>query len=56
MMARSSFFYVNTDELVDFPRPVSHKVVQIAGMGVKKSLEKRGKLEKVGIWVLYFAR
>ncbi|KAI6184876.1 UDP-glucuronosyltransferase [Aphelenchoides bicaudatus] len=46
MLAKSSFFYVNTDELVDFPRPISHKVVQIAGMGVKKALEKRGKLEK----------
>lgn len=46
-MAKSSYFFVNTDELVDFARPVSHKVVQIGGMGVKKVLEKRGKLEKV---------
>jgi hypothetical protein len=47
MFAESSYFYVNTDELVDFPRPISHKVIQIGGMGVRKSLAKRGKLEKV---------
>jgi hypothetical protein len=47
MFAESSYFYVNTDELVDFPRPISHKVIQIGGMGVQKSLAKRGKLEKV---------
>lgn len=45
-MARSSYFYVNTDEMVDFPRPISHKVVQIAGMGVKKL--KQGELDEVG--------
>jgi hypothetical protein len=49
MFAKSSYFYVNTDELVDFPRPISHKVIQIGGMGVQKSLAKRGKLEKVRI-------
>lgn len=47
MFAESSYFYVNTDELVDFPRPISHKVVQIGGMNVKKSLKTRGKMEKV---------
>lgn len=46
-MARNSFIYVNTDELVEFPRPISHKVVNIAGMGMEKSLEKRGQLDKV---------
>jgi hypothetical protein len=47
MFAESSYFYVNTDELVDFPRPISHKVIQIGGMGIQKSLAKRGKMERV---------
>ena len=50
MLAESSYFFVNTDELVDFTRPISHKVVHIAGMGVGKALKKEGQLEKVWIF------
>ncbi|CAD5213344.1 unnamed protein product [Bursaphelenchus xylophilus] len=37
LIANSSFFWVNTDEFVDFPRPISHKYVNIGGFGMRKN-------------------
>ncbi|CAD5209969.1 unnamed protein product [Bursaphelenchus okinawaensis] len=45
LIANSSFIWVNTDEYVDFPRPISHKYVNIGGFGMKKALSKINALE-----------
>lgn len=34
MLASSSFVFLNTDPLFDFPRPTVHKVVEIGGISV----------------------
>ncbi|CAD5214068.1 unnamed protein product [Bursaphelenchus xylophilus] len=44
ILASASYVWVNTDEFVDFPRPISHKYVNIGGLGMKESLKKAGKL------------
>uniref|UniRef100_A0A914QV34 glucuronosyltransferase n=1 Tax=Panagrolaimus davidi TaxID=227884 RepID=A0A914QV34_9BILA len=38
----SAFFYINSDEHIDYPQPITHKVVFIAGLGKiqAKPLEK----------------
>jgi hypothetical protein len=46
-MARTSYIMVNTDEYNDFPRPISHKVVNIAGVGMRKAMSSQGQLEQV---------
>ncbi|KAH7725283.1 UDP-glucoronosyl and UDP-glucosyl transferase family protein [Aphelenchoides avenae] len=33
-VGRSSYLFVNADEHLDFPRPVSHKVIYVGGVGV----------------------
>lgn len=33
-MSQSSFAFINSDELVDFPRPISHRIVYVGGIGV----------------------
>uniref|UniRef100_A0A914CR79 glucuronosyltransferase n=1 Tax=Acrobeloides nanus TaxID=290746 RepID=A0A914CR79_9BILA len=35
-IGKSAFFLVNVDEFTDFPRPISHKIVYIGGMGQAK--------------------
>ncbi|CAD5209562.1 unnamed protein product [Bursaphelenchus okinawaensis] len=40
LMAESGFIFINTDEYVDFPKPISHKIVNIGGIGMKKMLSK----------------
>jgi len=37
VVANSSYVFVNADEHIDFPRPISHKFIQIAGVGVAKA-------------------
>uniref|UniRef100_A0A1I7RYM5 glucuronosyltransferase n=1 Tax=Bursaphelenchus xylophilus TaxID=6326 RepID=A0A1I7RYM5_BURXY len=38
LMAEGGYIFINTDEFVDFPKPISHKVVNIGGIGMKKLL------------------
>ncbi|KAI6192236.1 UDP-glucuronosyltransferase [Aphelenchoides bicaudatus] len=45
MMTRSSYVFVNTDEHVDFPRPISHKIINIGGLRMK-SMQTQGKLDE----------
>lgn len=42
MMGNSAFYFVNVDEHIDFPRPISHKIINIGGIGQvqPKPLEK----------------
>uniref|UniRef100_A0A1I7RMB9 glucuronosyltransferase n=1 Tax=Bursaphelenchus xylophilus TaxID=6326 RepID=A0A1I7RMB9_BURXY len=46
LIAQSSFIWVNVDEFVDFPRPISHKYINIAGYGMKKAMAKTNKLDQ----------
>ncbi len=33
-MSRSSFAFINSNELIDFPRPISHRIIYIGGVNV----------------------
>ncbi|KAI6221638.1 Glucuronosyltransferase [Aphelenchoides besseyi] len=44
--ADSSLFLINNDELIDFPQPISYKMIPIAGVGLAKNLANPKKLEK----------
>ncbi|CAD5214066.1 unnamed protein product [Bursaphelenchus xylophilus] len=44
ILATCSYFWVNTDEFVDFPRPISHKYINIGGLGMADNLKKATKL------------
>ncbi|CAD5228143.1 unnamed protein product [Bursaphelenchus xylophilus] len=45
LIARSSFFLVNADEFVDYPRPISHKYINVAGYGMRRAMAKTGELD-----------
>ncbi|KAH7725749.1 UDP-glucoronosyl and UDP-glucosyl transferase family protein [Aphelenchoides avenae] len=45
--ARSSYFFVNSDEHVEFARPISHKIIYIAGIGMPKASPLDGQFEAV---------
>ncbi len=34
LQSKASFAFVNSEEFTDFPRPITHKIVYIAGIGV----------------------
>ena len=36
-IAKSALYFANVDEHVDFPRPISHKVIYIGGFGESQS-------------------
>jgi hypothetical protein len=36
LMAQSQYVFINADEYMDFPRPISFKFVNIGGVGMKK--------------------
>uniref|UniRef100_A0A0N5AEB0 glucuronosyltransferase n=1 Tax=Syphacia muris TaxID=451379 RepID=A0A0N5AEB0_9BILA len=38
LFARSSFYFVNAEEFLEFPRPISHKIIYIGGIAVAKPL------------------
>jgi hypothetical protein len=45
----ASLIFVNADEVLEFPRPISHKVIYIGGLiGLDK--EKAKKLPEVNIF------
>ncbi|KAI6196355.1 UDP-glucuronosyltransferase [Aphelenchoides besseyi] len=45
LIAEASLYFVNTDELVDFPRPISHKIINIGGVGMSKAMANIGNLD-----------
>lgn len=50
----SAYLFVNTDEFLDFPRPINHRIVYVGGIGVEapKQLESVRfflKLQNVGV-------
>ncbi|KAI6193635.1 UDP-glucuronosyltransferase [Aphelenchoides besseyi] len=45
VFADSSLFLINNDELIDFPQPISYKMIPIAGVGLAKNLANPKKLE-----------
>ncbi|KAI6179014.1 UDP-glucuronosyltransferase [Aphelenchoides besseyi] len=45
LIAEASLYFVNTDELVDFPRPISHKIINIGGVGMSKAVANVEKLD-----------
>ncbi|CAD5235188.1 unnamed protein product [Bursaphelenchus xylophilus] len=49
ILAGSQVFFVNSDEFVDFPRPISEKVVYIGGFGLDKikDIPKNQEVQKV---------
>jgi hypothetical protein len=42
-----AYWFTNTDELVNFPAATGHKVIDIAGVGMEKTVKKSGQLDKV---------
>ncbi|CAD5210530.1 unnamed protein product [Bursaphelenchus okinawaensis] len=44
LLSTASYLWINTDEFVDFPRPISHKYINIGGLGMKEQLSKAGEL------------
>ncbi|CAD5221605.1 unnamed protein product [Bursaphelenchus okinawaensis] len=46
LIARTSFVLVNADEFVDYPRPISHKYLNVAGYGMRRAMSKIGSLDK----------
>jgi hypothetical protein len=50
LIGNSSFAFVNMDEFVDIPRPITHKYINIAGVGMAKALKNTGKVD---IWLEY---
>ncbi|KAI6184797.1 Proliferating cell nuclear antigen [Aphelenchoides bicaudatus] len=43
---KASYLFINTDEFVNFPAPTSHKMVDIAGVGLEKVVKRNGQLDK----------
>ena len=50
--AKSPLLFINSEELLDFPRPILHKVIYIGGIGMKEA----APLKKVSlnIWCQEF--
>uniref|UniRef100_A0A914D3A4 glucuronosyltransferase n=1 Tax=Acrobeloides nanus TaxID=290746 RepID=A0A914D3A4_9BILA len=46
-VAKSSLYFANVDEHVDFPRPISHKVVYMGGTGKVKAKPLEKKFEDI---------
>lgn len=47
LIGNSSYAFVNTDEFVDVSRPITHKYINIAGVGMAKALKNTGTLDRV---------
>lgn len=41
LIANSSYAFINMDEHLDIPRPISHKFISIAGVGMHKALNTK---------------
>lgn len=39
LAAKSQLVFVNSEELLDFPRPILHKIIYYAGIGMKDPKE-----------------
>ncbi len=42
MIKESSYLFSNSDEFLDFPRPINHRFVYIGGIGVPESKQLKG--------------
>lgn len=47
LMAQSAYVFVNVDEYLDFPRPISHKMINIGGVGMHKMESSNRTLDPV---------
>ncbi|KHN83392.1 UDP-glucuronosyltransferase 2C1 [Toxocara canis] len=45
-IAKSTFIFVNADEFVEFPRPITHKIVYVGGIAVDPPKPLDGELRK----------
>jgi hypothetical protein len=41
LMAQSQYVFVNTDEYLDFPRPITNKIINIGGIGVRTASDRK---------------
>uniref|UniRef100_A0A0M3IJV7 UDP-glucuronosyltransferase n=1 Tax=Ascaris lumbricoides TaxID=6252 RepID=A0A0M3IJV7_ASCLU len=46
-ISKSTFVFVNADEFVEFPRPITHKIVYVGGIAVDKPKPLRKEFRKV---------
>uniref|UniRef100_A0A914S304 glucuronosyltransferase n=1 Tax=Parascaris equorum TaxID=6256 RepID=A0A914S304_PAREQ len=46
-ISKSTFVFVNADEFVEFPRPITHKIVYVGGIAVDKPKPLEKELKKV---------
>ncbi|KAH7691433.1 UDP-glucoronosyl and UDP-glucosyl transferase, partial [Aphelenchoides avenae] len=46
-IALSSYFFVNSEEHVAYPRPITHKIIDVGGMGMPKAAQLDEKFERI---------
>ncbi len=51
-MSQSSFMFVNSNEYLEYPRPISHRIIYIGGIGL---IEPK-PLDKVCIYNSYYQK
>jgi hypothetical protein len=52
-MARSSFFFVNGDELIDYARPSLHRVVYVGGIAIKEPTKSMDSVRDLYFFVRF---
>lgn len=49
-MSETTYLFVNTNEFLELPRPLTHKIIYVGGTSVSKSK----KVDEVGGWFLSY--